>query len=506
MRRICRHHRAVLLQYKGFVRTGTPPLPLRQRGAFGVMTAVLLLVIFGFCGLAVDLARMYNRKVELQNAADVIALAAAAQLNGTDTGIGNALDAAAKAAASLGYDYNGSPITWSPAAISFAASPHASSWTDASSAIGKSGDLYFVKVDTAQLDPSHGQVSLLFMPVLAADQTSSEVSSRAVAGRTSVNVTPLAICAMSQIEGQARGGELVEYGFRRGIDYNLMQLNPNGTTGGANYLVNPVAPSGSAGTAVSDRLDIIRPFVCTGTLAIPPVKLATSATSGGRITVEPNFPLSSVYAQLNSRFGTYASPCTSTSAPPDSNVKPYPYLTALTWMKDVPQQQSAVPRTTATALMTLPDLAPADIPGTTTAPMYGPLWLYAKPALFSAYTADVPEPASGYPTFGTSDWPTLYPKGTPQLKPGYSYPSPTPYKSSAQSQSPPGGLKGVANRRVLNIPLLRCPVPSGSPVSAEVLAIGKFFMTVPATDQELYAEFAGLAQPSSLVGRVELYP
>jgi hypothetical protein len=59
---------------------------------------------------------------------------------------------------------------------------------------------------------------------------------------------------------------------------------------------------------------------------------------------------------------------------------------------------------------------------------------------------------------------------------------------------------------VLNIPLLRCPVPAGSPVTAEVLAIGKFFMTVPASDHELFAEFAGLAQPSSLIGQVELYP
>jgi hypothetical protein len=64
----------------------------------------------------------------------------------------------------------------------------------------------------------------------------------------------------------------------------------------------------------------------------------------------------------------------------------------------------------------------------------------------------------------------------------------------------------ATNRRVLNIPLLRCPVLAGSPVAAEVLAIGKFFMTVPASDHELFAEFAGLAQPSSLVGQVELYP
>jgi hypothetical protein len=467
------------------------------------MTVVLLLVIFGICSLAVDLARMYNRKAELQTAADVIALAAAAQLDGTDAGITRALDAAAKVATNLGYAYNTSPVVWSNDAISFGTSPYASSWTDASSAIGKSADLFFAKVDTAQLDASHGHVNLVFAPVLAAEKTSAQVSSRAVAGRASINVMPLAICAMSETEGQARGTELVEYGFRRGISYDLMQLNPNGTTSGANFLVNPVAPSGTTGTSVGGRMDVIQPFVCTGTLAIPPFKLATPTTSGGKLTVEPGFPLGSVYAQLNSRFGTYVSPCNSTSAPADTNIKQYIYSSALTWMNNVPTKQSAEPKTTASALMTLPDLPPADIPASTTPGMYGPLWLYAKPALFSAYSPGVPEPASGYSTFGPTDLPTLYPKGTPKLKSGSTYPSPTPYAAVTLS---PGAVPKATNRRVLNIPLLRCPVLAGSPVAAEVLAIGKFFMTVPASDHELFAEFAGLAQPSSLVGQVELYP
>lgn len=506
MRRLPHPHRTGQLPHEGLELLGTPPSRRRERGAFAVMMAALLLVIFGFCSLAIDLARMYNRKVELKKAADIIALAAAAQLDGTDTGISNALDAARKAAVTVSYNYNSAPITWVPGALSFASSPYASDWIDALSATGKSEDLFFAKVDTTQLDAGHGRVDLLFLPIIAPNTRSAQVNSRAVAGRSSTNLLPLAICAMSQTEGQARGTELVEYGFRRGISYDLMQLNPTVKTKGANFLVNPVAPSGTTGTSVAQRMDVVQPFVCTGTLAIPPVKLATPSKSGGTITVEPGFPLSSVWNQLNSRFGTYTSPCTSTNAPPDTNVKAYAYLTALTWMNDVPTKQSAEPRTTATALMTLPDLQPADIPADTKASMYGPLWLYAKPAQFSAYKPGVPEPATSYATFGTTDWPTLYPKGTPKIKAGSSYPTSTPYSSSAQSQSPSGGVKGVANRRILNIPLLRCPVSSGSPVAAEVLAIGKFFMTVPATNTELYAEFAGLAQPPSLVGRVELYP
>jgi Flp pilus assembly protein TadG len=502
MRQTQKQSVANLFQHKRF-RASVPPLPKRQQGAFGIMTAVLLVVILGFCGLAIDLARMYNRKAELETVVDSIALAAAAQLNGTDTGITNALSAALNAASTVGYAYNHSSVQWSNDAINFASSPYASSWTNASSAIGNAGDLFFVRVDTSQLDESLGYVDLLFMQLLAPTKTSMQVSSRAVAGRSSTNILPMAICAMSLTEGARRGSELVEYGFRRGVNYDLMQLNPSGTNG-ANYLVNPFAIANTNGTSIMSRLDVIQPFVCTGTLAIPPFKLATPTTSGSKITVEPGFPLASVSGQLNSRFGTYSGQCNSTNAPPDTNIKPYPYSTALTWMNNVPTKQSADPRTFGTALMTLPDLAPNDIPGSTTPSMYGPLWLFAKPALFSAYKPGKPEPASAYATFSPTDWSTLYPKGTPSLKSGSSYPTPTPYKSSTQTQ-PPVGMTGVANRRVLNIPLLHCPVPDSAPASAEVLAIGKFFMTVPATNHELYAEFAGLAQPSS-IGKVELYP
>jgi hypothetical protein len=39
-----------------------------------------------------------------------------------------------------------------------------------------------------------------------------------------------------------------------------------------------------------------------------------------------------------------------------------------------------------------------------------------------------------------------------------------------------------------------------------VLGVGRFFMTVPATATSISAEFAGVAQASSLLGTVELMP
>ena len=49
----------------------------RQAGAIAIMFSLTLLFLLGFIGLALDLAILYNRKVELQSLADAAALAAA---------------------------------------------------------------------------------------------------------------------------------------------------------------------------------------------------------------------------------------------------------------------------------------------------------------------------------------------------------------------------------------------------------------------------------------------
>ena len=66
------------------------------------------------------------------------------------------------------------------------------------------------------------------------------------------------------------------------------------------------------------------------------------------------------------------------------------------------------------------------------------------------------------------------------------------------------GNTGVAQRRVLNIALLACPLPAGSDVLANVLAVGRFFMTAPASSAMLSAEFAGVVPEQALAGPAEL--
>ncbi|OON60725.1 hypothetical protein B0920_17340 [Massilia sp. KIM] len=461
------------------------------------MTVVLVVVILSLCGMAIDLGRMYNRKVELQNLADVIALAAAKELDGSAAGVNRARAAAGRAAMNMFYNYNNASVEWSEDALSFGAAPGGSTWFDAGSAAQPTRALtmFFARVDTRKLAVQHGDVPMVFMAMLPSIGPSSHLASVATAGRVSIDVTPLAICAMSASAGEARGTELVQYGFRRGISYNLMKLNPNGTSKGANYLVNPVAVPGTAGVPVMDRLDVVRPFACTGTLAVP-------SLAGGNITVEPDFPLGGLYQQLNSRFGQYTAPCDASTAPPDTNVKRFDFSTEFPWMAKPPTGQSAETRTSGNKLLTIADLPSNVIPGSTTGGMYGPLWIYAKAVVKdSKYVEGAPEPASGYTKFSTSNWPALYTPGAQQVKAGQTYPS-TPYLEKVEA---PVGLAGVANRRVLNVPLLRCPVAPGSPTTAEVLGIARFFMTVPATETDLHAEFAGLAPQDSLAGQVRLF-
>ena len=473
----------------------------RQQGAFAVMTAALIVVILGLCGFALSLSMLYNRKVELQTVADTIALAAAAELDGTDLGVDRAVATAADTAARYtSYGYNASMVTWSNAALRFSSAPSGRDWLEAAAARGQAQTMFYVEVDTSRLGEVHGRVSTVLLAVLPSATASAQTSGRAVAGRSLINVMPLAICAMSNTRGAQRGTELVEHGFRRGISYNLMRLNPNSASQPANFLVNPLAAPGTSGTSVIGQMHVIRPFICTGTLAMPQV-------TSGTITVERDFPLGDVFSQINSRFGSYSAPCTSAGAPADTNVKEYTYLkqpgntTEITWLTDKPKGQSADPRTTDSKQLTLADLDQADIPPATTADLYGPLWIYARAAKYSGYSAGTAEPAAGYPTFTPADWPTLYTPGKPQLK--GTYPSPAPYK--AITQSPPAGVRSVADRRILNVPLLHCPVAAGTPAPAEVLAIARFYMTVSATDHDLFGEFAGLARPESIGGQVELY-
>ncbi len=480
--------------------TRPAPAAAGQRGNILLLFAPMVVVLIGFLGFALDLAMVYNRRAELQNVTASTALAAARQLNGTTAGVTAALQRAQTAAAALKYGYNQFAVTWSNAAISFSTSANGP-WLDAANAQATPNGLLFAKVDTSALDANLGTVNLAFMKALSSAFASTSTAATAIAGRSSILVTPLAICAMNNAPAAPRPNpgapqtELVEFGFRRGVSYDLMQLNPNGAAA-QNFVVDPLDPPGVPGAAANTFAATVSPFVCTGTLAIPRVR-------GGTITVASPFPLATLFNQLNSRFDQYVNNlCSPNGAPPDRNIRSYTY-TAIPWMTTAPGQQSALTIPPGANLLTVADPLPA--PADNTAPKYGPLWAYARAVPYAAFQASPTEPASGYTGYAPASWATLYNPGQPAAN--SNYPGSTPYRLvvGANFLAPSAlHLPGVANRRVLNVPLLSCPVGGGAVTTATVLGIGRFFMTVPATATSIFAEFAGAVPEQSLGGPVEL--
>lgn len=473
-------------------RMGRPAMirPGREKGAVAIMTVGALIIIIGFCGLALDLSRVYNRKMELQSVADVAALAAARELDGTRDGVDDAVDAASarfggSSSTSVTYGY-GRVMEWSDSAIEFGPTPNGP-WQTLGSALDNPTGLSYARVNTSGLDSSYGEVGTLFMPFLSEDLAIVSLAARATAGRSAIKVAPLGLCAMRPEQKRNRGGELEEFGFRRGVSYDLMQLNPDANASGQSFLIDPLAPAGAVGgSGVS--LNTVKPYVCTGTLAIPRV-------TGGQISVSSPFPLGSLFSQLNSRFVNDSSVCNPVVAPPDANVKHYTFNTSVPWMTTSRDGQSAALHEEPTRRWTV--AGPDPTPAGTTAGMYGPLWSYAKAVQYAAS-----EPSGGYTPYGTGSWNTLYSPGLPRAS---GYPSITPYmqSSGANFSAPTGSQRGVRHRRVLNVPLLACPLSGGR---ATVLGIGKFFMTVPADDTHLYAEFAGLVAEQTLNFNMKLYP
>lgn len=478
---------------------------LRQRGAFSIMFIPVLLVILSVCGIAIDLSYMYNRKVELHGLARATALAAAGRLDGSATGVQQALDQAAATVARFQVNYSGR-LAWSDAAVRFGRSPKPEDgWVDASSARGNPANLFYVEIDTSLLDGDADSGRTFMMGIFSESLSSFDMRERAVAGRAALNVTPLAICAMSSSAGRVRNNpgppiteELVEFGFRRGVSYDLMQLNPGGASG-ETFVVDPVALPGGSYVASNTSVANVAPFVCAG-------KIWSPSVAGGDIHVTRPFPLASLYVHLNSRFDMYGgNACDPNGAPPDFNIKQFRH-TALAWMSSS-DEQAAVKLESDGKLRTVAD--PDTPPEGTLAGMYGPLWSYARAAKFSAYSEGVAEPKNGYGTFIPNDWRSLYkPHPTVSTYPNGS--NATPYKAtSGTNYASPSAQRikfAQENRRVLNIPLLTCPVPAGTDAQARVAGIGRFFMTVPATQDKLFAEFAGIVSETTLGGPVELYP
>jgi Flp pilus assembly protein TadG len=474
-----------------------------EQGAVAMIFALALPVMLGMMALALDLSYKYVRRTELQQLADSIAVAAAAKLNGTALGVTAAKGAASAIATQSYVNLLQTPVSWDPASLQLATSiDSGATWVDASSitADPQAKGYLYAKVDTTKLTGLVGEkiglVDALMGAILDGDAAASTMGATAIAGPTSVQVTPLAICAISPApngtyDHSATGAanEALEYGFRRGVSYNLLDLGPTGTAQA--YLVNPVDPG--TGTNDTHHFDsaYVKRFFCNGTMAFREVGAGSKLYVTG-LTLE-------IKDWLNSRFNDFSTgdACPRDPSASDTDVREYIKQGTsypLWYMAATPDPY---PRTAAPAInsagarVTVADLphTPAMTP-VPTAASFGPLWAYSRPGA----------------TTTPADWPRLYANGavTVPITGSTNYPGAggVPYQNNNHKVLGPSGA--TKDRRVLNIPLLECP--GGTPAApAKVLGIGRFFMTAKAITGVVPGEFAGVAQFGVAVGSAALY-
>lgn len=479
----------------------------RQCGAVMILFAVSLTVLLGFMALVIDLGRTYVVRTELQNAADSAALAGAKDLNQTAAGVTSAVTTAIAMAAQNNFKFS-SPVAITIANLSVGSCPDdscmvlASTVTSNALAAGKT----FLKVDI----PS---VTLTAFVAQVIGIASTSTFGRAVAGHFLNNVTPLGVCAVDPVTKGgviAATGELTEFGFRRGIAYNIPQLNPLGGANGDPIWINPLDSPPAAcdpANAAPSASGPMRLLACTGTSAV--VKAV-----GGFVYANTGGSYGPMEKALNSRFDDFTggNACDPSTAPPDTNIKSYDFSTAANlggskdWMQPDPTQQS----------ISINSSTHRPVSPISSAGQYGVLWSYSRavravaPVTGSTYTEGTP--------FDLTDWGTLYlangaatTTSTPAVAAPLGYPTGTvaPYEMTGTSSfnryflGPNAARPSKKNRRVLNVAILNCSVlisgPGLSCAQLQVVGVGKFFMQAPADLQgnpkKVETEFAGLIDP-----------
>ncbi|RZI43998.1 hypothetical protein EGT07_00780 [Herbaspirillum sp. HC18] len=481
----------------------------RSRGAITLMLAMSLFVLFGFMALAIDLGRTYVVRTELQNAADAAALAGAKELDQTYSGITKAIDRAIKMAQQNNYLFS-TPVTITAANLAVGSCPDDECMTPIANitsdalAVGQS----FLRVEV----PS-GNIATLFARLMLSSGpgvANTTTFGSAVAGRFVNNVTPLGLCALRDaatgasyprnkvIEPTPGKKELVNFGFRRGVSYNIFDL---GDIGGPStpYLINPVDVYPNPCKAANSSANATAPFVCLGSSAVltttPSYVYGNTGISGGKME-----------AALNSRFNDYSgNTCDPVQAPPDTNVRAFGCTgagcetPAADWMAQ--SKQSWDPKAFNPNTL-LPSAAPpynATPYHAAAKDDYGVLWSYSRAV---APIGTEPNLRPG-PEYTTADWADLYPTlvGTPPAA-GLTFPAnDSPYVDPAH-RTAPSGRTGQPDRRVMNMAIVDCGAAtgSGSCKVLPVVGVGRFFMQTPAKvtgsgKAALNLEFAGLIEP-----------
>jgi Flp pilus assembly protein TadG len=217
-----------MLRLQRFMTTPPKLIAGQKRGEKGfsaILLTLVLVVMLGMMGLAVDAGRMFICKNELQTFVDASAMAAISHMDGTQNGIttANSMATAGPLGASQPNGYNFGTTTISTVTNTFATT-YAGTYDSYGTADGPSTNTYrFIRVTAS------ANVPLNFLPVIPGISTSMTMTASATAGQNPSSTVgdggllPFAPDAHNQ-------ADKVNFGLTPGSVYTLKWGNGNTTT------------------------------------------------------------------------------------------------------------------------------------------------------------------------------------------------------------------------------------------------------------------------------------
>lgn len=462
-------------------KAGLPLIGIRQRGSVLLVVTFSLIVLFGLAALVLDVGRMYIIKNQLQNAADAGALRGAKVLNGTASALATAESKAREAALTNEFKLVANPLTNGEIDVYFSATPFPASWTSADAACrGAPANCFFVRVDTRA-----SGIASFFAGIIGVDTNAAKAL--AVAGRYTVDVLPLAACAID-IPNCPDVTPSGTCGYTKGLSYKVSEVNPIGP--GTLYWIDPEA---TTPTCTITSANAMRPYVCQGKVSAG-VKLSPTVYTNTGISSGP------LLGALDSRFGDYppASQCSPDTAPPDTNIMQY-----------------LCPKFLPSGAIN-PDCKVSNDNPSVIANWTGPLPV--PPYDFTRQAAHRTSLDGVMPmTFDTNGviWSASLPATAPisGRASNLNYPaSDTPYSQTGGSyfRAPTGAGAAykLEGRRLINLIIVQCTTSGGVCRPATVKGIGRFLLTRRSdisSDKEIYTEFVRMLTQGELMTEIKLY-
>jgi Flp pilus assembly protein TadG len=466
-----------------------------REGAILPYVALMLVVIFGLSALAIDASRLMNVQTQLQNAADALALAGAAELDRRP-------DSIIRADAAI-HNLIANPVTG--AGINQIAEV---AGIDFLRSLPASDDL---PVTTANLtdDPTLAEyvqvtvkpvaMSMIFPMSLLSEGHDISVGAQAVGGYDQIvcNVTPLYVCNPFEAAGMTyyqATQALVEASQNSASQHQLIrlagsQLNNGAYTAGTMGYVAPATgllPAAGCGPGAGQ--------------GVPQALAASQVRACFRLSGINLLPGEDQPAMdgLNTRFDIYANGFSACRIyAPDLNVrKGYITLGNVNWCNAVPSSPNwPLPDPTSAALPVDQSMIRANSSLDTSIPIGNGVWNCA--AYWSV--AHAVGPGKDSPPPGCSATATISRYSVYNYEMNFL----TDRSLSAETGAPQCAPPGEQSRRVAYAAIINCgstPIPihpdaQGVPVAA----FGRFFLVLPAnsgTGGNPYAEFLGLVKRS----------